>query len=348
MDNRMMQEEVVQERIKKAAPGFLVLIFGIIFWLFALFMLIVSATKLEEGRGGGYAVLLTISIIYLVVGWIPFLGLKVIKPQEALVLTLFGKYTGTLRKPGFYFVNPFSSAVNPASETNLGQSQDVKTKKKMIQVQGDEVDLSRSNKKMSLKIMTLNNAKQKVNDALGNPVEVGVAVIWRVVDTAKAAFNVDNYKEYLSLQADAAVRNIVRIYPYDINPGIDTTGDGKPDEGSLRGSSQLVAERIRDEIQQKVYFAGIEILEARITYLAYATEIAAAMLQRQQAAAVVDARATIVDGAVGMVDLALKKLSEDNIVELDEERKAAMVSNLMVVLCSKSDVQPVVNSSNLY
>ena len=169
-----------------------------------------------------------------------------------------------------------------------------------------------------------------------------------MVDTAKAVFNVDNYKEYLSLQCDSAVRNIVRIYPYDVAPGVDTTGDGQADEGSLRGSSETVAQRIRDEIQAKVQEAGIEVLEARITYLAYAPEIAAVMLQRQQASAIIDARKMIVDGAVGMVEMALTRLSEGGMVELDEERKAAMVSNLLVVLCGNKDAQPIVNSGSLY
>ncbi len=172
--------------------------------------------------------------------------------------------------------------------------------------------------------------------------------MWRVVDTAKAVFTVDNFKEYLSLQSDSAVRNIVRIYPYDIATGIDTTGDGEADEGSLRGSSEIVAERIRNEIQKRVEEAGLEIIEARITYLAYAPEIAAAMLQRQQASAIIDARKMIVDGAVGMVEMALDKLSEREIVELDDERKAAMVSNLLVVLCGSKDAQPIVNSGSLY
>ena len=172
--------------------------------------------------------------------------------------------------------------------------------------------------------------------------------MWRVVDTAKAVFNVDNYKEYLSLQCDSAVRNIVRLYPYDVAPNVDTTGDGMADEGSLRGSSETVAQRIRDDIQDKVVDAGIEIIDARITYLAYAPEIAAAMLQRQQASAIVDARKLIVDGAVGMVEMALERLNERNTVQLDEERKAAMVSNLLVVLCGNRDAQPVVNSGSLY
>ena len=205
-----------------------------------------------------------------------------------------------------------------------------------------------SGKKISLKRMTLNNARQKINDCLGNPVEIGIAVIWQVKDTAKAVFNVDNYKEYLSLQCDSALRNVVRIYPYDVAPGIDTTGDGKPDDGSLRGSSEVVAERIRAEIQEKVEDAGIEVIDARITYLAYAPEIAAVMLQRQQASAIIDARKMIVDGAVGMVEMALDRLNENHVVELDDERKAAMVSNLLVVLCGNHDAQPVVNSGSLY
>ena len=289
-----------------------------------------------------------ISCVWFVFGWIFFLGLKVLKPQEALVLTLFGKYVGTLKNSGFYFVNPFCTAVNPAAGTKLNQSGDVKVLGAKQSSGGADVSVDIPTKKISLKIMTLNNNRQKINDCLGNPVEIGIAVMWRVVDTAKAVFNVDNYKEYLSLQCDSALRNIVRIYPYDIAPNVDTTGDGIADEGSLRGSSEVVAARIKDEIQDKVSEAGIEILEARITYLAYAPEIAAVMLQRQQASAIIDARKMIVDGAVGMVEMALEKLSENKIVDLDDERKAAMVSNLLVVLCGNHDAQPVVNSGSLY
>lgn len=294
---------------------------------------------------------LAVCCIYMCAGAFVFPGLKVIGPQEALVLTLFGRYYGTLKGEGFYFVNPFCTAVNPASETRLSQSGDVKTEKPAVQITGQNgvsTVKNLSNKKISLKMMTLNNSRQKVNDCLGNPVDIGIAVIWRVVDTAKAVFDVDNYKEYLSLQSDSALRNIVRIYPYDVAPGVDTTGDGIADEGSLRGSSEIVAARIRDEIQSKVAAAGIEIIEARITYLAYSTEIAAVMLQRQQASAIIDARKMIVDGAVGMVELALDRLSEKGTVQLDEERKAAMVSNLLVVLCGNHDAQPVVNSGSLY
>lgn len=340
----------MEERVLKARPGMGYLILFIALYLLAIAMLILGIQWIESGRTLGY-LLLAISILWLIVGFIPFMGLKILQPQEALVLTLFGNYTGTLKGDGFFFVHPFSSAVNPAAATRLGQSGDVDSEKKrhiLTSGASNVQQVERIGKKISLKVMTLNNTKQKVNDALGNPVEVGVAVIWRVVDTAKAVFQVDNYKEFLSLQCDAAVRNIVKIYPYDVVPNIDTTGDGQFDDGSLRGSTNVVAERIRQEIQDKVNMAGIEVLEARITYLAYATEIASVMLQRQQASAIIDARTMIVDGAVSMVEMALNKLNENNIVELDEERKAAMVSNLLVILCSNRDAQPVVNSGSLY
>lgn len=302
----------------------------------------------------GYIALFVIGCVWVCIGWVPIFGLKILKPQEALVLTLFGNYVGTLKGEGFYFVNPFCVGVNPAAKTKLNQSGDVdggSAKGLSLNLSAPDVSAAAAqsaSKKISLKVMTLNNSRQKINDCLGNPIEIGIAVMWRVVDTAKAVFNVDNYKEYLSLQCDSAVRNIVRIYPYDVAPGVDTTGDGLADEGSLRGSSETVASRIRDEIQKKVSDAGIEIIEARISSLAYAPEIAAVMLQRQQASAIIDARKMIVDGAVGMVEMALERLEESGSVQLDEERKAAMVSNLLVVLCGNRDAQPIVNSGSLY
>ena len=321
--------------------------------LIAAFVLMIKSAAEGNAAGDGPGLLMLPCLLYLCVGWIPFLGLKVLKPQEALVLTLFGKYTGTLKGEGFYFVNPFCQAVNPAAKTKLGQSGDVDggtaaPKKILINAGSGTKEVELVSKKISLKAMTLSNARQKVNDVLGNPVEIGVAVIWKVEDTAKAVFNVDNYKEYLSLQCDTAVRDIVKIYPYDMAPGVDTTGDGVADDGSLRGSTTVVAERIRELIQLKVEEAGLRIVEARITYLAYAPEIAAVMLQRQQASAIIDARKMIVDGAVGMVEMALERLAEKGTVDLDEERKAAMVSNLLVVLCGSHDAQPVVNSGSLY
>ena len=321
--------------------GMAMMILWIVLYLVALLVTILGAALVWP--------FFIIGVVWLCIGWIPFLGLKVLKPQEALVLTLFGKYVGTLKDAGFYYVNPFCQAVNPAAKTKLHQSGDVDdcTKKSIFQAQNNGT-VEMDSKKVSLKIMTLNNNRQKINDCLGNPVEIGIAVMWRVTDTAKAVFNVDNYKEYLSLQCDSALRNIVRIYPYDVAENVDTTGDGIADEGSLRGSSEVVASRIRDEIQSKVKDAGIEIIEARITYLAYAPEIAAVMLQRQQASAIIDARKMIVDGAVGMVEMALDRLNENGVVELDEDRKAAMVSYLLVVLCANHDAQPVVNSGSLY
>lgn len=328
---------------------------GIMLLLLALYIatigLIVLGGFMSRFNRPAAVAMIVLGIVWVVLGWIPFCGLKVIKPQEALVLTLFGKYVGTLKDAGFYFVNPFCTSVNPAAKTRLNQSGDVDAGNGKFNIKlGDDsaASVQVGSNKISLKVMTLSNSRQKINDCLGNPIEIGVAVMWRVVDTAKAVFNVDNYKEYLSLQCDSAVRNIVRLYPYDVAPGVDTTGDGLADEGSLRGSSETVARRIKDEIQQKVEDAGLEILEARITYLAYAPEIAAVMLQRQQASAIIDARKMIVDGAVGMVEMALERLSEKNVVELDEERKAAMVSNLLVVLCGSKDAQPVVNSGSLY
>lgn len=339
----------MEEKWLKAKNGMAVLILIILLYLASVFVFVMGCIYVESGVG---VTLLVAGAVWMGLGWIPAMGLRVLKPQEALVLTLFGRYIGTLKGEGFYFVNPFVAAVNPAAKTALRQSGDVDSgaagSPAQLALSAAGMYSSAVSKKISLKVMTLNNNKQKINDCLGNPVEIGIAVIWRVSDTAKAVFNVDNYKEFLSLQCDAALRNIVRLYPYDVAQNVDTTGDGEPDEGSLRGSSEVVAKRIRDEIQSRVKDAGLEIVEARITYLAYAQEIAAVMLQRQQASAVVDARKMIVDGAVGMVEMALQKLNEGGMVDLDEERKAAMVSNLLVVLCGNKDAQPIVNSGSLY
>lgn len=342
-----MKEKIIGTR----KNGMAVLLLTLFLYVIAIFYCGASIAGLSFGGNG---ILLTVSILWIALGWILFCGLKVLKPQEALVLTLFGKYIGTLKGEGFYFVNPFCSSVNPAAKTKLGQSGDVDAKNHKtglsLSLNNDGVSSSvdLSAKKISLKVMTLNNSRQKINDCLGNPVEIGIAVMWKVTDTAKAVFHVDNYKEYLSLQCDSAVRDIVRIYPYDVAPNVDTTGDGQADDGSLRGSSEVVVRRIKELLQEKVADAGLEIIEARITYLAYAPEIAAVMLQRQQASAIVDARKMIVDGAVGMVEMALDHLSESHIVDLDEERKAAMVSNLLVVLCGHHEAQPIVNAGSLY
>ena len=345
-----MEEKILQTK----KNGMAVLLLTLAGYVAAIAVFVLAVLQMERDNYILGVPLLIVSIVYVVAGIFVLCGLRVLKPQEALVLTLFGDYIGTLKGEGFYWVNPFCTAVNPAAGTRLSQSGDVNSKENSVAAlfgnngQNAQMSVESMSKKISLKMMTLNNSRQKINDCLGNPVEIGIAVIWRVTDTAKAVFNVDNYKEYLSLQCDSALRNVVRVYPYDVAPNVDTTGDGVADEGSLRGSSEVVAARIRDEIQKNVAEAGIEVVEARITYLAYAPEIAAVMLQRQQASAIIDARKMIVDGAVGMVEMALDRLSENKVVELDDERKAAMVSNLLVVLCGNRDAQPIVNSGSLY
>ena len=349
-----MEKKHIEEITLQNKKNGMAVLLGVLLAYVAAALLILFSVAVLHGFLRGLIVL--VCIVWLCLGWILLCGLKVLKPQEALVLTLFGKYVGTLKGEGFYFVNPFCSAVNPAAGTapSTGSTSSSGGLGKLLATGGEanvNVNINAAaamNKKLSLKMMTLDNNKQKINDCLGNPVEIGIVVIWRIVNTAKAVFNVDNYVEFLSIQTDSALRNVVRLYPYDVSPNVDTTGDGVADEGSLRGSSEVVAERIRKEIQAKVDDAGLEILEARITYLAYAPEIAAVMLQRQQASAIIDARKMIVDGAVGMVEMALDRLNNGGMVELDEERKAAMVSNLLVVLCGNKDAQPIVNSGSLY
>ena len=339
-----MNEKVLQNK----KNGMKVLVLTTLSLLAATALVIFGGITMDGGDYTLGAPVFAVGMVWFCLGWIPYIGLKVLKPQEALVLTLFGKYIGTIKGEGFYAVNPFCVSVNPAANTKLNQSGDVNTVIENPLAAANAAAAAVVDKRLSLKIMTLNNNRQKINDCLGNPVEIGIAVTWKIVDTAKAVFNVDNYKEFLSLQCDTSLRNIVRLYPYDVAPGVDTTGDGLADDGSLRGSSEVVANRIKAEIQDRVDEAGIEIVEARITYLAYATEIAAVMLQRQQASAIIDARKMIVDGAVGMVEMALERIEQNGSIHLDEERKAAMVSNLLVVLCGNKDAQPIVNSGSLY
>lgn len=329
-----------QEVVLRPASGMFALIANVLLTLVSLSGFILALYKIQEGVPGPWLTICIASGIYaFLLAPILFAGLRVIKPNEALVLTLFGRYTGTLKEAGFFFVNPFVVAFNPASSSTT--SGRLAGEPAPAKGGPQSLTLPLVNKKISLKAMTLNNDKQKINDLLGNPIIIGIVVIWRVVNTAKAVFSVDNYTEYLSIQTDAALRNIVSLYPYDASDTVDN-------EKSLRGSSREIAERLREEIQAKVELAGLEVLEARITHLSYAPEIAAAMLQRQQASAIIDARQMIVEGAVGMVEMALAKLSENDLVVLDEERKAAMVSNLLVVLCGSKDVQPIVNSGTLY
>lgn len=304
MEKNAEKTYTYEEKEIHPANGWAVLFITILLMVGSLVLTIWGAT---ESTDEAPAAALIIGIVVMAIGWFPLIGLKIMRPNEALVLTLFGKYVGTLKKEGFFFINPFCTPVGGG--------------------------------KLSLKTMTHNNEKQKINDLSGNPIEVGIVVTWRVVNTAKAVFNVQNYGAFLSIQADTTLRDIARCYPYDSTDS---------DENTLRGSSVEVSEKLKELLQERVQIAGLEIIEARIAHLAYAQEIAAAMLQRQQATAIIEARQKIVDGAVGMVEMALKKLNDSNICELDEERKAQMVSNLLVVLCGNKDAQPIVNSGSIY
>lgn len=268
--------------------------------------------------------LVVVAVILILVCSILCGGFHLINPNEAMIFTLFGEYYGTIKQEGFYFLNPFAGAMVP------------------VVVKKTEEALK---KKVSLKTMTLNNQQQKVNDALGNPIIIGAIVIWKVVNPTKALFEVDNYQTFLSIQCDSTIRNVARLYPYDL---MEEEDEGENHEKTLRGSSQEIAENMKRELEKRVSEAGIEVEEVRITHLAYAEEIAAAMLQRQQATAIIAARKKIVEGAVGMVDMAIEQLGEKEVVVLDEERKAAMVSNLLVVLCGHQEAQPIVNSGSIY
>jgi len=335
MEN-LVSKKVPAEIELKPMSGWPMLFISIAAYLFAILLIIVGGIFSYTFIGVGF---LVIGILYACFGWIFWLGLKVVKPNEALVLTLFGKYTGTIMEEGFYFVNPFSTAAYPHKEYEAARAAAVASA--AMTGNGEKNTTAPSiAKTISLKALTLDNQKQKINDLGGNPIEVGIVVIWRVVSPAKAVFSVDDYKTFVSIQADSALRDVVRLYPYD-------NGD-EDNSPSLRESSNEVSSAIKAELEKRVADAGIEILDTRITHLAYAPEIAAAMLQRQQATAIIEARQKIVDGAVGMVEMALRKLDDGSICNLDDERKAQMVSNLLVVLCSGKDAQPVVNSSSIY
>ncbi|HIQ98565.1 MAG TPA: SPFH domain-containing protein [Candidatus Scybalocola faecavium] len=336
MEEQFVSKKVYEEKKAPSVNGFVMLFVTILIILACIAAIIGGGVLLAAENIVPGAILLTAGIIILCLSCFIFPGFKVIGPNEALVLTLFGNYYGTLRTEGFFYINPFCTAVNP-TVTSLSSGITQLAAAGRVSVSSTGSTLS---KKVSLKAMTLDNNQQKVNDELGNPIIIGTVVIWQVINPVKAVFNVQNYKTFLSIQCDSIVRNTARRYPYD-------TSDGG-DEKSLRGSSQEVADIMKKELQEKVAIAGLKILEVRIANLSYAPEIASAMLQRQQAAAIIDARQKIVEGAVSMVEMALTKLSENDIVELDEERKAAMVSNLLVVLCGNKDAQPVVNSGSIY
>ena len=282
-----------QEKIISPPSGYLT---------FVLFLALIGAAIFcfvtESFLWGGLLLALDIFLI--------FPGFLIINPNQSMVLTLFGKYIGTVKADGFFWVNPLTAK-----------------------------------RRLSLKANNLNGQQLKVNDKLGNPIEIAAVVVWKVNETAKAVFSVENYIQYVNIQSEAAVRHLANIFPYDHS-------EGEEDSITLKDGADKVSELLENELNDRLSRAGIEVLEARISHLAYAPEIASAMLQRQQATAVIAARKLIVEGAVGMVEMALAKLSQKGIVDLDEERKAAMVSNLLVVLCGDRHVQPVVNTGTLY
>ncbi len=282
-----------QEKITTPANGYLML-----FLILAL--LVGSITGIAMTKSPWFAFLILVLIILSA-------GFVMVQPNGSRVLLLFGKYIGTIKKNGFYWVNPFYTK-----------------------------------KKISLRASNFDSERLKVNDKLGNPVMISTILVWRVENTYKAAFDVDNYVDFVRVQTDAAVRKLASMYPYD-----NFADEGLDEDITLRSSVNEVSEALEKELEERLSIAGIEVLEARIGYLAYAQEIANAMLKRQQATAIVAARHKIVQGAVGMVEMALDELSKKEIITLDEERKAAMVSNLMVILCSDKDATPVVNAGTL-
>ena len=346
----MSDVKYTEEKILKPIKGFVPLFLIIVFILASIGLMILGGILIDEYDSyvlGGVS--LGLGILLCIASSISFAGLKVINPNEAIVLSLFGKYIGTIYENGFWYVNPFASAIYPQAkiaEAKNARLQAYAGKKSQAEVSASEAAIA-SAKKVSTKVCTFVNGNQKVNDKLGNPVEVSAIVIWKVVNATKAVLNVDYYKEYLSNQTDSTIRNVARLYPYDI---IDDEDDEKDEinEKTLRGSATIIAEEMKKELASKVEDAGIEIVEVRLNQIAYAPEIAAAMLQRQQAIAVIAARKKIVEGAVTMVEMALDKLKEDDVVDLDEERKAQMVSNLLVVLCSSKEANPILNAGSIY
>ncbi|QQS36174.1 MAG: SPFH domain-containing protein [Ignavibacteriales bacterium] len=289
-------EKIVEKHAGKI-NGFVILFLLFVILAFEVMLVITMARDENPALLGIFFPVLIVLIIMLS-------GFAVVQPNDSRVLILFGKYTGTIRQSGYWWVNPFT----------------VK-------------------KKVSLRIRNFNSQKIKVNDLHGNPIEIGAVVVWRVTDSAKAVFDVENYEQFVDIQSETAIRTLASEYPYDVD---------EEDKPSLRGTPQEIADSLKNTLQTRLEVAGVEIVEARISHLAYAQEIAQAMLRRQQAQAIIAARTKIVEGAVGMVQMALTALSEQNIVNLDEDKKATMVNNLMVALVSESEAQPVINTGTLY
>lgn len=340
-----MDQHVIEQKTLKPVNGIGILLITILCSLASLggfISVLIAHEEYKQLTGGMTAAIAIICGIILIATFFIYPGLRTVRPNEALVLTLFGRYYGTILTSGFFFIHPFATANCPRYERAMSE-QAIKASAASEQTQTAASINLNSRKTISLKSATLNNGVQKVNDVLGNPIIIGAVVIWKVVNPTKAVFNVDDYNNFLSTQTDSTIRNIARLYPYD-----SLEENEEENEKTLRGSSQEIADSMKAELKKRVEFAGLEIEEVRITHLSYAEEIAAAMLQRQQATAIIAARQKIVDGAVSMVKMAIDKLGDEEIVILDEERKAAMVSNLLVVLCSGKDTQPIVNSGSIY
>ena len=332
----MSVTSVPQEKRAPHTNGFFMLLVILVGLFASISCIVLGAIRLEAASYAIGTFLLVFGILATLAFLIMCCGFKVLAPNQAYVFTLFGKYFGTIKEAGFYCINPFVTANAPAIMN--GQ----RTEAAQTTVNGVQTTVTLGgSKKISLKTRTLDNRTQKVNDAMGNPIVIGSVVIWRVADPTAAVFAVENFEEYLSIQCDSTIRNIARLYPYD-------TMEDEADEKTLRGSSSEISEIMQQELAERVKDAGLVIEDVRITTLAYAEEIAAAMLQRQQATAIIAARQKIVEGAVGMVKMAIDQLGEEEIVVLDEERKAQMVSNLLVVLCGNKDAQPIVNSGSIY
>lgn len=330
---------VVEEKPARKVSGYKILALAIAGLAVSVALVVAGGVFLEDFnplvRGAG-AAMLAVGAVLAVAATLLFPGLRTVRPNEAWVLSLFGSYYGTLRDEGFWWVHPFCAA-----NWGLGKDESFVAAAKE---KGKETQAV-PRRTVSLRVQTFVNAVQKVNDKKGNPVMIGSVVMWRITNPTKAVFAVDDYRMYLSNQADSIIRNVARLYPYD------SFSDDDEDNGSemtLRGSSKEIGALMRDDLQQRVEIAGIEVLEVRINQLSYAEEIASSMLQRQQAEAVLAARKKIVEGAVSMVRMALTRLDEEGVCQFDEDKKAQMVSNLLVVLCGNKDAQPVLNSSTIY
>jgi len=333
------KQNLIEEKELNPLNGGTMLLLLLIELVLSIILFVLGCIFLNAENYVSGGLLLSIGIVAIFAFSFLIPGLHIINPNEALVMTYFGQYYGTIKHQGFYYTHPFASAFNPTYRAQVAGASTASAIGS--QSNGMQNAPGTASKKISTKIMTLSNEKQKVNDVLGNPIIIGAIVIWKVADPTKAVFNVENYKTFLSIQCDSTIRNIARLYPYD-------TFEDDSDEKTLRGSSQEIADSMKAELQQRVDEAGLNIQEVRITHLSYSEEIAAAMLQRQQAVAIIAARQKIVEGAVSIVKMAIEQLGKEEIIVLDDERKAAMVSNLLVVLCGNKDVQPIVNSGSIY